>query len=65
MSGDFLTDSQIQNYGCYSAKPNEVQLAKYFHLDERGLDFVNQRWAGTTGLALLFSSPPHVFWVHF
>ncbi|WHU90431.1 DUF4158 domain-containing protein (plasmid) [Pantoea agglomerans] len=29
--------------GCYAAEPNEVQLARYFHLDERDLDFVNQR----------------------
>lgn len=43
MSADFLTDSQVQNYGRYAAEPNEVQLARYFHLDERDLDFVNQR----------------------
>lgn len=43
MSSDFLTDDQIQNYGCYVAEPNEIQLAKYFHPDERDLDFVNQR----------------------
>jgi len=43
MSADFLTDSQVQNYGRYAAEPNEVQLARYFHLDERDLDFVNHR----------------------
>lgn len=43
MSADFLTDNQVQNYGRYAAEPNEVQLARYFHLDERDLDFVNQR----------------------
>lgn len=43
MSADFLTDSQVQSYGSYAAEPNEVQLARYFHLDERDLDFVNQR----------------------
>ncbi|KAA5922294.1 DUF4158 domain-containing protein [Pantoea sp. Bo_2] len=43
MTSDFLIDDQIQNYGCYVAEPKEVQLAKYFHLDERDLDFVYQR----------------------
>lgn len=43
MSADFLTDSQVQNYGRYAAEPNDVQLARYFHLDERDRDFVNQR----------------------
>jgi hypothetical protein len=68
MSGDFLIDDQIQNYGCYVAEPNEVQLAKYVHLDERDLDFVNQRRGRHNrfgGLALLFSPPPPVFWARF
>ncbi|QLP61206.1 hypothetical protein [Klebsiella quasipneumoniae] len=32
MSADFLTDSQVQNYGRYAAEPNEVQLARYLAL---------------------------------
>ncbi|ANP05349.1 transposase [Escherichia coli] len=39
MPVDFLTSDQKQNYGCYAA----VQLARYFHLDERDLPFINQR----------------------
>lgn len=43
MAADFLTDKQTQNYGRYAAEPNEIQLAWYFHLDERDLTFINLR----------------------
>lgn len=65
MPVDFLTSDQKQNYGCYAAEPNDVQLARYFHLDERDLAFINQRRANIIGWALRFSSPQPVFWEHF
>jgi hypothetical protein len=38
----FGAEAIFQEYGRYAAEPNEVQLSRYFHLDERDLDFINQ-----------------------
>jgi len=40
---DFLTSEHKAGYGQFSGEPNEVQLARYFHLDEADLAFISNR----------------------
>lgn len=43
MPVDFLTSEQKGNYGQFTGEPNEVQLTRYFHLDEADRAFLFQR----------------------
>lgn len=43
MNLDFLTAEQKAQYGKFSNEPDELQLARYFHLDEADLEFISNR----------------------
>jgi TnpA family transposase len=43
MPVDFLTSEQKSSYGQFSGEPNDVQLSRYFHLNETDLAFIHQR----------------------
>ena len=43
MAVDFLTSEQKAEYGQFYGEPNEVQLSRYFHLDESDKAFILNR----------------------
>lgn len=43
MAVDFLTSDQKTQYGQFCGEPNEIQLTRYFHLDEADMAFILKR----------------------
>ncbi len=53
----FLTTEQKNSYGRFHGESNDVQLARYFHLDETDFIFINKHAIKVS--ALLNKQQPH------
>lgn len=52
LPADFLNANQWASYGQFSGEPNDVQLARFFLLDEADIAFINNRHGRANRLAV-------------
>ena len=50
MPGEFLSPDQKRRYGCYTEDPSPLQLARYFHFDDRDQQQITRRRTDHTRL---------------